>query len=179
MNRISTVSSAANTRLFFALWPDASAAKQLQAQQQGLNGKKAARDDFHLTLHFLGEQPTELLPKIIEAGRSLTFSESLSFNFYGFFTHGKIVWAGLAEIPRALFVLHADLAAQLRNIPLKWRQEPYFIPHITLARKADRPSNHHFEPITSERLQFCLARSKANTHQFGSGEPRYEILQRF
>ena len=56
-----------NLRLFYALWPDQATRAALMRLQSGLAGRRIAPGNLHLTLAFLGMQPSALLPQLAGA----------------------------------------------------------------------------------------------------------------
>lgn len=161
-------------RLFYALWPDAAVAQKLERLQEGLGDKKTHRNDFHLTLAFLGEQPAESLPVLEAVLRGLPSPEmDLVLNRYGCFKHLNLVWAGMNAVPQALFDLHEGLITALRKSGIVLKQEAVFRPHITLARKVKTMPEANFSPIVWRASSLVLAQSE---NVPGGG--RYRILVR-
>ncbi len=97
-------------------------------------GRFSPRENFHLTLAFVGESSEEELPAIVRAMESLEFpSLELEFDRTGFFARsGEIWWIGLKEDP-ALMKLQKDLVRALKAEGIK-TDGKRFRPHITLAR---------------------------------------------
>lgn len=159
-------------RLFYALWPDASVAQKLEGLQQGLAGKKTHRDDFHLTLAFLGEQPAQALPVLESVLNGLSRPDmTLVLDRYGCFKRLDLLWAGMSSVPRALLDLQLNLSAALRASGIDFKQETAFRPHITLARKVKTMPEADFSPIVWSAYSLVLARSESMP-----GEGRYRIL---
>ncbi|MEQ1518073.1 MAG: 2'-5' RNA ligase family protein, partial [Usitatibacteraceae bacterium] len=72
-----------NTRLYFALWPDDAIRLQLDHQRQNLARESQGRAVFpatlHLTLAFLGDVDTTLMP-LIEAVGDQVVGSSFTYN---------------------------------------------------------------------------------------------------
>jgi RNA 2',3'-cyclic 3'-phosphodiesterase len=94
---------------------------------------------MHVTLVFLGNQPSALLSEIesaMESAAAQCRPFGLSLGRLGVFgpPHGiTVLWAGLAEIPPAMRGLHAALTSRLSDLRIASDGKP-LVPHITLAR---------------------------------------------
>lgn len=96
--------------------------------------------NLHLTLHFLGEVPKELLPAIrqdMDMVSTIIAPFSLSTGYLGVFPQlekPRVLWLGLHGDISALKQLHLLLKKRLQMHPgLHVDRKPYR-PHITLAR---------------------------------------------
>lgn len=159
-------------RLFYALWPDALVAEKLERLQDGLAGKKTHRNDFHLTLAFLGEQPAQALPVLEAVLRDLSRPDmTFVLDRYGCFKHLDLVWAGMSAVPQALFDLQQNLNTALRASGVVFKQEATFRPHITLARKVKTMPETDFSPIVWSAYSLVLAQSESVP-----GAGRYRVL---
>ncbi|HUH87249.1 MAG TPA: RNA 2',3'-cyclic phosphodiesterase [Pusillimonas sp.] len=159
-------------RLFFALWPDDNVARQLVHLQAPLEGgRKSHARDLHLTLAFLGVQPTASLPALLSVVDEIQFSAiDLTLDKYGQFERQKVVWAGTSQVPASLPELRNRLLDMAALRPLNFRREGGFVPHVTLARKTPMPQAS-FEPIIWRATRFALAESVG-----GDAVPRYRVL---
>ncbi len=125
-------------RLFLALVPDQQTINRLVELQKAVKGRKTPRENFHLTLMFLGDQPESRIPELMAFMDSLVFQ---SFDFRidrsGFFSRLKISWVGSNELHPALARLHETFFSHLEQASgyAVERKRP-FRPHITLARNA-------------------------------------------
>jgi 2'-5' RNA ligase len=102
----------------------------------GVLGNFSRRENFHLTLVFLGEQPEDRIPAIRHAMDEAALKAApfdLSIGGIGSF-RGGIVWAGVSPSP-ALGSLWKDLCEALRRKGFRFRDENYS-PHLTLCREA-------------------------------------------
>lgn len=159
-------------RLFYALWPDALVAEKLEGLQSGLAGKKTQRQDFHLTLAFLGEQPAQALPVLESVLCGLSRPDmTMVLDRYGCFERLDLLWAGMSSVPQALLDLQLKLSTALRASGVAFRQETAFRPHITLARKVRTMPETDFSPIVWSAYSLVLAQSESMP-----GEGRYRIL---
>ena len=128
-------------RLFFALWPDATAAARLAvlAGDVGLvtGGKPMPLEKIHLTLAFLGEVPEARLAeaRAAAAGREPV---AIRLDCVGSFRRARVAWAGSLEPNEPLAALQSALAGRLRERGFALEDRP-FAPHLTLARKTVRP----------------------------------------
>ena len=98
------------------------------------------RENLHLTLAFLGEQPSARVPDIREAMAAARFRPfSLSFDRAGRFRReeGDVCYLSCAESP-PLLAVQRRLARELteRGFTLEDRR---FVPHLTLARRVQLP----------------------------------------
>lgn len=159
-------------RLFYALWPNELVARQLADRQAPIDGgHKSHVNDLHLTLAFLGTQPTQLLPGLMQAVHDIPFVPlAFTLDCYGLFERQKVVWAGISHVPPGLIQLRQRLLQMPALSSLAFRREAGFVPHVTLARKA-LPPQAVFQPISWRSPCIALAESA------GEGAvPRYRLL---
>ncbi len=136
------------SRLFYALWPDATTRTALATLCAALSGNRMQPGNLHLTLAFLGQQPQTLLPVLKKISAALPpLDEPLHIDHLGFFKRRRIVWAGLHNPPAELFALQETLAQQLRQHQISFDDQPAFKPHITLARDSVLPQETAITPI--------------------------------
>jgi 2'-5' RNA ligase len=163
-------------RLFFALWPPAEAARELSAWthavQAGCGGKATPEPNIHLTLAFLGEADPA---KAGAAGRQV---HGRGFDFpvdaARYWTHNRIVWVGPQRMPGALADLARQLHGALAQAGFTLEERP-FAAHVTLLRKAGKPSA--LPPLPSIAWpveEFLLVRSRP-----AATGPEYEAIERF
>jgi 2'-5' RNA ligase len=130
---------APSTRLFLALWPDPAIRHALRERRDAWNWPRSATpvhtDKLHMTLHFLGEVPSERLPEL-QRGFAVPFSPfTLSIGAPKLWPHGVAVLEPHEE-PPGLLELHANLSAALVTLGLQPEARSYK-PHVTLARRAN------------------------------------------
>lgn len=128
----------ATTRLFLALWPDPAIREALRAWRDAWTWPAGAApvstDKLHMTLHFLGNQPGERVPELVE-GLAVPVSP-----FRLALGQPKVWPGGIAVIephaePPELLRLHADLSDALLSLGLAPEPRAYR-PHVTMSRRA-------------------------------------------
>lgn len=140
-------------RLFYALTFDESTLSLLCNVQNTIQrvltkGRKSAKDNLHLTLSFLGEQESLLLPLFADLLNALPNTPlSVQFTHLGTFTKpgGSIIWFGI-ERNQKILSLQSTLVEQLRMHNITFSDTP-FAAHVTLFRNAQLirlPSVQHF-----------------------------------
>jgi len=104
-------------------------------------GKWTHPDDWHVTLHFLGEMPADRVDDVQKAlDRAASVIPPFELQLADLGTFGaprspSILWIGLPNPPEPLFALHAELGRTLLDhVGFKAEQRPYR-PHLTIARK--------------------------------------------
>jgi len=126
------------TRLFLALWPDAAVREQLRAWRDLWQWPRGASPvhtgKLHMTLHFLGNQPSESVPALLD-GLAVPFSPFRLKLGVAELWHGGIAVLSPASVPPALLDLHAALSAALPGVGLQPEARDYR-PHVTMARRA-------------------------------------------
>ncbi len=136
--------SEAALRLFYAALPDAAVADHIAAAADALPLPTPAaglvrRQNWHMTLAFVGELPASQLPVLVELGRAQRIERfSVRFDTYEYWPKPEVVVAAARAVPPALQLLwqqlHRGLAVHL------WALDPKRLrPHITLARKVAEP----------------------------------------
>lgn len=134
------MAEAASRRVFFALWPDASAcdaldelASQCTAQ---CGGTRIARVSLHLTLAFIGPASPERIEALLDAAskvRAVPFEMTL--DRLGCWARNRILWAGCNEVPPLEQRLFSALALELAGAGFPLEARPH-APHVTLVRNA-------------------------------------------
>lgn len=166
-------------RLFFALWPNAAVANELDQAAKRLHemcgGRRTRAETIHLTLAFLGEVELDRVDELLAlAGGIHVPSFTLRLTRFGWWPHNRIVWAASEETPRELAQLVDALQERLREAGFEFDAKP-FVPHITLLRKANCKKN----PLPAGEIEwraedFILVRSTLSE----SGAA-YEVVGRF
>jgi 2'-5' RNA ligase len=150
------------SRVFFAVWPNETAAAALHgiAVDAGktCGGRLMRRETLHLTLAFLGELDER---RVAEAKRAAEGIRSEAFDLtldrLGYWQHNHILWVGGVS-PR-LTLLAKDLGDGLRAAGFTLDARP-FVAHLTLlrdARCAETPSLN--EPVVWPVTEFMLVES--------------------
>ncbi|MBS4097786.1 MAG: RNA 2',3'-cyclic phosphodiesterase [Sulfuricella sp.] len=166
-------------RLFFALWPDgrtrgalAQAADKLQRR---CGGKATRVQTIHLTLVFLGDVPVARIGELGAAMEGLCSPAfGLEINRLGWWKHNRIAWAAPAETPPQMGELVEEIRRRLVASGFRFDAKR-FVPHITLARKAQCAEQAFFPLAVAWRAKdFVLVRSVVS--EAGAA---YEIIGRW
>jgi 2'-5' RNA ligase len=152
-------------RVFFALWPDAPLQASLgelarEVAREG-GGRPTAPHRIHLTLAFLGEQPTGRVEALRGLGSAIqAHAFALALNAVGGFPRTGVAWLGTSAPQPELEALHRELAAALRRSGFAIDERP-FAPHLTLARSAARTLDRCLpQPLCWRVNSFVLAVSE-------------------
>lgn len=125
-------------RLFVAIdLPDEIKTELLRLRADIPGARWVAPNQFHLTLHFLGDVETERMPAIIEALNTVDVDTfSLTLEGVGRFPPGRgaarVLWVGIHPDPE-LIELHRQVEHTLGILGFVPEDRP-FSPHLTLAR---------------------------------------------
>ena len=132
-------------RVFFAIWPDDMAQKQLAALAERLqaeslcSGRKIKPENIHVTLVFVGEVDSGKLAALCRAADGIKGSGARAFDVVieeiRYWKHNRIAYAAIRRIPQELMDLVDALQDALAAVgfSIEWRA---YEPHITLMRKA-------------------------------------------
>ena len=148
-------------RLFFALWPDAGVRSLIADAAAALRLSGAARpvprENYHLTLAFVGEVPSSSLAVLQQIGRSQREPAcTVSLDAYEHWREPRVVVAVARETPAALTLLSTRLRAALQDRTT----EPPLRAHVTLARKvAQAPVPQAMSAIPWHATAFSLVSS--------------------
>lgn len=170
-------------RLFFALWPpDDDLRRALAALRapflEKAKGRAVNPANLHVTLAFLGEVPTALVPRLI-AGADKIHGEAfeLVLDCVCNWRHNGILWAGMeaSQACEPLQHLVHELRRMQRNCGLKPEKRAYQA-HLTLLRDFYRgpPQPLAVSPVTWPVNEFVLVESRRE-----SGRLVYEVLRRW
>ena len=163
----------ASHRLFYALWPDDDTRAAFARIQAGMQGRLTPLRNLHMTLAFLGQQPSERLPILKRILADLPKMEmQLVLDRIGYFPRNRIAWIGMHQVPAALAALQRHLMEELEHHEIRLKDPSQFKPHITLARDAAAPLAIPFNPIHWRVTQFALVQSTN-----GLEGPCYRLLQ--
>lgn len=142
-------SVAPSVRLFFALWPQEAVRKQLARLARRIADQCAGRcvrpENLHLTLAFIGEVDSSVVPILRQAGSAIhRTSFDLLLDKLHCWGKGSIIVAGVSQPCGELTVLVQDLRNQLSAAGVRY-DTVKFVPHVTLVRNAKRePEQKHF-----------------------------------
>lgn len=155
-----TAKNSESLRLFFALWPDDATASALMQLQSTMRGRIVPYANLHLTLTFLGQQPTAQLPNLKDVLARLPCTEmTLTLDRLGYFPRKRLAWIGSHETPGELLALHRSLVEALRARHIDFNSEHDYKPHVTLARDTALPPDMTFDPIIWRARQAALVQS--------------------
>lgn len=185
MNRAHEDEAAAapTDRLFFALFPDPPAARQIEMLAQrlrrthGLTGKPTAAPRLHVTLVFLGDHvglPPDLVALASQvADRLEAPATEVRFDRVESFRRRR----GLPLVLRSgtggeLVVLQRVLKAALQEVGLARDSRPVYTPHLTLLRDDRCLAAQAVEPIAWTAREFVLVDSLL-------GRSRHVVLARW
>lgn len=157
--------------LFFAIFPDASAAARIALIAQslradeGLHGRPQPADRLHATLHHIGGHiglRTDLVAAAEAAARVTMARFEVAFDSVSSFG-GRA--GNLPLVLRAgsgagtLEALHAALGAQMVATGLGRWIKPAFVPHVTLLYDDRSIAPHAIEPVAWTVREFVLVHS--------------------
>jgi len=163
-------------RLFYALWPPRGTAQALAGWASEVRnesgGKLTAVDNIHLTLAFLGAAEPE--PAIAAARRVQGRCHELPIDAARYVKRNEMIWVGPETVPPMLASLVADLHRSLSAAGFTLEKRP-FAAHVTLVRKARRPSS--IPPLP--RVEWPVDELLLIASKIGAGGSAYTPLQRF
>jgi 2'-5' RNA ligase len=145
-------------RLFFALRPDEDTTAQLVSAAGTLHlssqARHVPRENYHLTLAFLGEVADSRLAEFQELGRRQRCAAcTITFDAYEYWALSQVVVASAQATPLSLAKLHDRLLQTLRS-------RTRLRPHVTLARKVTQaPVLSAMSPFIWRARTFSLMRS--------------------
>jgi 2'-5' RNA ligase len=158
-------------RLFFALWPDATATSALAAMGSDLaartGGKPVPPGKIHLTVAFLGDiDEARLDPAKLAAGAVREPGFEVVLDQAGSFRGARVAWAGCAAVPVGLARLQEELTSELRGRGFVLEDRP-FAAHVTLVRRIARPlALEAIAPIRWRARELSLVRSELGTGRY-------------
>jgi RNA 2',3'-cyclic 3'-phosphodiesterase len=145
LTKNNTESAGTTVRVFFAIWPDDVAQKQLaglikRSRLASLcNGRETKPENIHLTLAFLGAVEPHKLEALRVVANGMAESKLRAFDFaveeIRYWKRKRIVYATPASVPRELLDLVNALSEGLSTAGFLLEQRAY-APHITLMRDA-------------------------------------------
>ncbi|MEA4823138.1 MAG: RNA 2',3'-cyclic phosphodiesterase [Clostridiaceae bacterium] len=119
-------------------------------RRDGVRGNFTRPENLHITLHFLGEQPSaavETLSNILLAAVCPAFP--LTISGLGRFDSG-VLWAGILP-SKELTLLYKDLRVFLQNAGFSTENRAYH-PHLTLAREYILPPDYLFPSLQPQSM---------------------------
>jgi len=161
-------------RIFFAIWPDNDAQKQLAelAKQLRLEslcgGRKIKAENIHLTLVFVGKVYPDRLDALRDVADSVNQSGSLAFDLVidevRYWKHNHIVYLAPGKVPQELVDLERALRDTISAAGFPLEQRAY-APHITLMRNAFCPALPELvEPVAWRVREWTLVKSEQTSN---------------
>lgn len=159
-------------RLFFAIFPDAPAARCTAetagrlSDQHGLTGRPLAPRRFHVSLHCLGDYagvPNDIVAKAREAAANLAATPfGLMFDLAGSFAGQRrklplVLRSGDSPLP--LIAFQRALGEAMARNGLGRFVSPLYTPHMTLLYDARYVEPRPVEPVGWTVREFVLVRS--------------------
>jgi 2'-5' RNA ligase len=163
-------------RLFFALWPAAPVRSDLAAAGAALPlaapARLVPRENFHLTIAFVGMVPAPALERVRRIGQRLRASAcTIEFDTYEYWAKPEVVVAAARTISPPLQVLWVDLHRALAADGFELRAKQ-LRPHVTLLRHVRQaPQLPDLRPFVWRARDLCLYRSET-----GGDQPVYTVL---
>lgn len=162
------------SRIFFAIWPDSDAQKQLAGLTKQLRleslcgGRTIKAENIHLTLVFVGNVYPDSLKALNEAGDKINRSSLPAFDFVideiRYWKHNHIVYLAPGKVPQELVNLVSALREAISTAGFSLEQRAY-APHITLVRNAFCPTLPELaEPIAWRVREWALVRSEQTSN---------------
>lgn len=155
----------ASRRLFFALYPDASARAALHAlatrEISATSGRLVVADNMHATLIFLGHLAPPRVGCVRRMGAAIDGDAvSLVIDRLGHWRGPEVIWAGCSRVPTAVQYLVDRLRNGVTACGIDIDPRPFEV-HFTLARGAARPfaARELQEPLSLYFDRFCLMAS--------------------
>jgi 2'-5' RNA ligase len=163
-------------RLFFALRPEEAVRSSLAAAALAVplaaGARGVPRENYHLTVAFVGEVPADSLERVRLIGQeSRPSAFAINFDAYEYWPKPEVVVAAARTIAPALQVLWADLHRALAVDGFELRVKK-LRPHVTLAQRvAEAPQLPPLRPFTWRARELCLFRSDT-----GATRPVYTVV---
>ena len=128
-------------RLFFALVPDDAVRAEVARVQSRLGsaGRAVPPANFHVTLAFLGLQPTSVIPEICALAEHLQLEPCrVVMDEVGRFARAGVMWLGASTLPEPLRRFQEDLLGALQAAEIGHDPKPWTF-HLTLYRRLRKP----------------------------------------
>lgn len=168
----------AKRRLFLGLWPDDILRRRfhrLAEQESRGGGRQVARENFHMTLVFLGgldETQQGRVEEKLDAIQGHSFD--LTLDQLADWAGPRVRWLGCSQIPDELSELVRQIRRYLPGCDVEVDKRS-FQAHVTLLRKVNFDYNvRTIEPLSWHVNRFVLAESVSTP-----GGVHYEVLRRW
>jgi 2'-5' RNA ligase len=152
-------------RLFFALWPDEALRDAIYQASRGAlhktGGRLVPRENFHITLAFLGSLDAAGLEQAKAAAEEVNLP---AFHFelddLGYWPNSQVLWMGCKLTPEEPRALAHALRERLSGRALRVEPDKFTL-HLTLARWVHKAGTFDFvERILWDVSEFALIRSE-------------------
>lgn len=164
-------------RLFLALWPDAGIRRQIERQCRAWQLPAGRRltdpDDWHLTLHFLGNIGEARVPDIASGAVVAIDRFEVILDQPRLWPRGMAVICA-SEVPPGLSCLHERLARRLQDLGEVVEPRPYQ-PHLTLARRA---AGAPLPPDSDASIRWPVS-SYVLVESTGRPDVRYRVIRSY
>ena len=151
-----------------------------ESAQAGLDVRWSPPDNYHITIHFLGDSSDHNVEQIISEFQKKDFSSFwIQIQQLGFFLNGKhsnIMWAGVESKEIMDFYDQIQKVAERLGYP---RNLKPFRPHITLGRMKKFDHELKDGSIATTLDQFKMNRFCLFESVFSSMKVEYKILGTF
>jgi len=111
---------------------------QRELETGGSKIKPVEPENLHLTLFFLGEQPSKVVERIQVAMSTVQFKPFvMKLQGLGAFPsqeRPRVIWVGVTQGFEEVQAIYRTLRPKLQAIPLRLEPKEEFAPHITIAR---------------------------------------------
>lgn len=166
----------AGQRLFFALWPPAALRLALDdlaaSAARRADARPSRAETLHLTLVFLGHCAPGQVARLQAGAAQIELPPFvIAFDQLGCWPGNGIVWLAPSSPPPELLALEAALRALAKAQGCRVERRPY-VPHLTLARRAQTP----FSAQTIAALSWRAERLSLVESMLTPRGPRYRDL---
>ena len=128
-------------RLFFALDPPSTVRRKVANLQGRIDGggRPVPAANFHVTLAFLGMQPSETMAAASAVAAGLRFPGcEIVLDTLGSFRRAGVWWLGASRVPDVLRAFQHELVDALLEADIGYDRKPWEF-HLTLYRKMRKP----------------------------------------
>ncbi len=137
-NNIEVISTPHKKRLFLGITILDDIKEALKLQLRKIPGRSIPMQNWHFTLHFLGEVEEERVAMLNQALKEIDLGHHFKCNIaylsaFPSVRSARIIWVGVAEGATLFSELAEKLRIQLKNLGFKIDERDY-IPHLTLSR---------------------------------------------
>ncbi len=143
------------TRLFVGLKIPEDIREELLSLCSGLeNVRWVKKENFHITLQFIGEVQKSYLDDLVQSLSEIRFSQfDLTLNGINFFNSTGLIrsiWIGIRE-KENLMRLHSKINISIEKAGISFKRRK-FIPHVSIARFTRQPGSRFQDYIEGNAL---------------------------